>query len=39
MTYMYIDNVTMQLIKNTSQFDVLLCSNLFRDILSDECAR
>ncbi len=35
---MYIDNATMQLIKDPSQFDVLLCSNLFGDILSDECA-
>lgn len=34
----YIDNATMQLIKNPSQFDVLLCSNIFGDILSDECA-
>lgn len=38
LTHMYIDNATMQLIKNPSQFDVLLCSNLFGDILSDECA-
>lgn len=36
--HMYIDNATMQLIKDPSQFDVLLCSNLFGDILSDECA-
>lgn len=36
--HMYIDNATMQLIKEPSQFDVLLCSNLFGDILSDECA-
>lgn len=36
--HMYIDNATMQLIKAPSQFDVLLCSNLFGDILSDECA-
>ncbi|MBK4713950.1 MULTISPECIES: 3-isopropylmalate dehydrogenase [Tenebrionibacter/Tenebrionicola group] len=38
LTHMYIDNATMQLIKNPAQFDVLLCSNLFGDILSDECA-
>lgn len=38
LTHMYIDNATMQLIKDPSQFDVLLCSNLFGDILSDECA-
>lgn len=36
--HMYIDNATMQLVKSPSQFDVLLCSNLFGDILSDECA-
>ncbi|PKH22711.1 3-isopropylmalate dehydrogenase [Enterobacterales bacterium CwR94] len=38
LTHMYIDNATMQLIKAPSQFDVMLCSNLFGDILSDECA-
>ncbi|WP_323066058.1 3-isopropylmalate dehydrogenase [Aeromonas jandaei] len=38
LNHMYIDNATMQLIKDPSQFDVLLCSNLFGDILSDECA-
>lgn len=36
--HLYIDNATMQLIKHPAQFDVLLCSNLFGDILSDECA-
>ena len=36
--HMYIDNATMQLVKDPAQFDVLLCSNLFGDILSDECA-
>ncbi|WP_429126644.1 3-isopropylmalate dehydrogenase [Aeromonas veronii] len=38
LNHMYIDNATMQLIKDPFQFDVLLCSNLFGDILSDECA-
>ncbi len=38
LSHLYIDNATMQLIKDPSQFDVLLCSNLFGDILSDECA-
>ena len=38
LAHMYIDNATMQLIKDPSQFDVVLCSNLFGDILSDECA-
>lgn len=37
-SHMYIDNAAMQLIKDPAQFDVLLCSNLFGDILSDECA-
>ncbi|NMH59327.1 3-isopropylmalate dehydrogenase [Alteromonas ponticola] len=36
--HMYIDNATMQIMRNPAQFDVLLCSNLFGDILSDECA-
>jgi 3-isopropylmalate dehydrogenase len=38
LTHMYIDNAAMQLVKNPHQFDVLLCGNLFGDILSDECA-
>ncbi|VFP81299.1 3-isopropylmalate dehydrogenase (plasmid) [Buchnera aphidicola (Cinara kochiana kochiana)] len=36
--HLYVDNAAMQLIKNPNQFDVILCSNLFGDILSDECA-
>lgn len=36
--HIYIDNATMQLIRDPGQFDVMLCSNLFGDILSDECA-
>ncbi len=36
--HMYIDNATMQMVANPGQFDVVLCSNLFGDILSDECA-
>ena len=36
--HMYVDNATMQLIKNPDQFDVMLTSNMFGDILSDECA-
>ena len=35
---MYIDNAAMQLIRSPQQFDVLLCDNLFGDILSDEIA-
>lgn len=34
--YMFIDNAAMQLIINPRQFDVILCSNLFGDIMSDE---
>ena len=36
--HLYIDNASMQLIKNPRQFDVLLAENLFGDILSDEGA-
>ena len=36
--HIYVDNAAMQLVKNPGQFDVLLCDNLFGDILSDECA-
>ncbi|MDY4280166.1 MAG: 3-isopropylmalate dehydrogenase [[Pasteurella] mairii] len=36
--HIYIDNATMQLIKQPEFFDVLLCSNIFGDIVSDECA-
>jgi 3-isopropylmalate dehydrogenase len=35
---MYVDNAAMQLVKNPHQFDVMLCGNMFGDILSDECA-
>lgn len=35
---MYVDNAAMQLVRDPSQFDVLLTSNLFGDILSDEAA-
>jgi len=36
--YLYIDNAAMQMILNPSRFDVLLCSNMFGDILSDEAS-
>ncbi|MGE5682582.1 MAG: 3-isopropylmalate dehydrogenase [Bacillota bacterium] len=32
---MYVDNAAMQVVRNPKQFDVLLTSNLFGDILSD----
>ena len=35
---MLVDNAAMQLIRNPSRFDVLVTSNLFGDILSDEAA-
>jgi len=38
LNHIYIDNATMQLIRNPQQFDVLLCGNMFGDIISDECA-
>ncbi|EKO3777055.1 3-isopropylmalate dehydrogenase [Vibrio metschnikovii] len=38
LSHLYIDNATMQLIKDPAQFDVMLCSNIFGDIISDECA-
>jgi 3-isopropylmalate dehydrogenase len=38
LTHMYVDNAAMQLVKNPRQFDVILCGNMFGDIISDECA-
>ena len=35
---MLVDNAAMQLVKDPSQFDVILASNIFGDILSDEAA-
>ncbi len=36
--HMYVDNTAMQLVRCPQQFDVLLCGNMFGDIISDECA-
>ncbi len=36
--FLFIDNAAMQVILNPSQFDVVLCDNLFGDILSDEAS-
>jgi 3-isopropylmalate dehydrogenase len=36
--HLYVDNASMQIILQPGQFDVLLTSNLFGDILSDEAA-
>ncbi|MDX1590596.1 MAG: 3-isopropylmalate dehydrogenase [Balneolaceae bacterium] len=38
LTHMLVDNCAMQLIRNPGQFDVIVTSNLFGDILSDEAA-
>jgi 3-isopropylmalate dehydrogenase len=38
LNHMYIDNATMQLVRDPHQFDVLLGGNMFGDILTDECA-
>ena len=38
LNHIYVDNATMQLVKDPHQFDVLLCGNMFGDIISDECA-
>ncbi|MCK9174371.1 MAG: 3-isopropylmalate dehydrogenase [Desulforhopalus sp.] len=38
LNHLYVDNTTMQLVKNPGQFDVLLCGNMFGDIISDEAA-
>jgi 3-isopropylmalate dehydrogenase len=37
-SYMYVDNCAMQLIRGPGQFDVIVTSNLFGDILSDEAS-
>ncbi|QJT10583.1 3-isopropylmalate dehydrogenase [Oceanidesulfovibrio marinus] len=36
--HMYVDNAAMQLVRDPSQFDVIVTGNLFGDILSDEAA-
>jgi len=38
LSHMYVDNASMQLIRNPRQFDVILCENMFGDILSDEAS-
>jgi 3-isopropylmalate dehydrogenase len=35
---MFVDNAAMQLMLKPTQFDVVLCENMFGDILSDEAA-
>ena len=38
LNHIYVDNATMQLVRDPHQFDVLLCGNMFGDIISDEAA-
>lgn len=38
LSHMYVDNAAMQLIRAPTQFDVIVTSNMFGDILSDEAA-
>jgi 3-isopropylmalate dehydrogenase len=35
LSHMYVDNASMQLVRNPKQFDVMLTGNMFGDILSD----
>ncbi|MDP3427354.1 MAG: 3-isopropylmalate dehydrogenase, partial [Humidesulfovibrio sp.] len=38
LSHMYVDNAAMQLVRDPSQFDVIVTENLFGDILSDEAS-
>lgn len=38
LNHMYVDNASMQLVRNPGQFDVIVTSNMFGDILSDEAS-
>lgn len=38
LSHLYVDNAAMQLVRDPSQFDVILTGNIFGDILSDEAA-
>lgn len=37
--FLYIDNASMQLVRNPRQFDVIATSNMFGDILTDEASQ
>ena len=37
--HMYVDNAAMQIVRDPSQFDVVVTENLFGDILSDEASQ
>lgn len=38
LSHMYVDNAAMQLVRDPRQFDVIVCGNIFGDILSDEAS-
>ncbi len=38
LNFMYVDNCAMQLVRNPGQFDTIVTSNIFGDILSDEAS-
>jgi 3-isopropylmalate dehydrogenase len=38
LSHMLVDNCAMQLVRNPRQFDVMVCGNMFGDILSDEAS-
>ena len=38
LSHMYVDNAAMQLVRDPGQFDVIVTSNMFGDILSDEAS-
>ncbi|HEY8391729.1 MAG TPA: 3-isopropylmalate dehydrogenase [Capillibacterium sp.] len=38
LNHLYVDNAAMQLVRNPQQFDVIVTSNMFGDILSDEAS-
>jgi len=38
LNHMYVDNAAMQLVRKPDQFDVIVTSNMFGDILSDEAS-
>ncbi len=38
LSHLYVDNAAMQLVRDPKQFDVILTSNIFGDILSDEAS-
>jgi 3-isopropylmalate dehydrogenase len=38
LSHMYVDNAAMQLVRWPKLFDVMLCGNMFGDIISDEAA-